>query len=144
MIRRTCRPDVVASDTDAREELASEHALELLLQIVASERPGIDHRARGLLGRCGGVHPNLELRVPVAVEGVEIAVPIAGAPTRVIAAIISSMEGCLASAFDPLEELDDTRPRSSDSEGFGQVPMDYVRGRVEVRLWPRSRVGTVR
>jgi hypothetical protein len=26
---------------------------------------------------------------------------------------------------------------------FGQVPMDYVRGRVEVRLWPPSRIGTV-
>ncbi len=40
--------------------------------------------------------------------------------------------------------LGDNRPRSSDSREFGQVPMDYVRGRVEVRLWPLSRVGAVR
>ncbi len=39
--------------------------------------------------------------------------------------------------------LGDNRPRSSDSREFGQVPMDYVRGRVEVRLWPLSRVGAV-
>jgi signal peptidase I len=39
--------------------------------------------------------------------------------------------------------LGDNRPRSSDSREFGQVPMDYVRGRVEVRLWPPSRIGTV-
>ena len=40
--------------------------------------------------------------------------------------------------------LGDNRPRSSDSREFGQVPMDYVRGRVGVRLWPFSRIGTVR
>ncbi|HUR26571.1 MAG TPA: signal peptidase I [Planctomycetota bacterium] len=39
--------------------------------------------------------------------------------------------------------LGDNRPRSSDSREFGQVPMDYVRGKVEVRLWPLSRIGTV-
>lgn len=39
--------------------------------------------------------------------------------------------------------LGDNRPRSSDSREFGQVPMDYVRGRVEVRLWPLSRIGTI-
>ncbi|MEO6708166.1 MAG: signal peptidase I [Planctomycetota bacterium] len=39
--------------------------------------------------------------------------------------------------------LGDNRPRSSDSREFGQVPMDYVRGRVEVRLWPISRIGAV-
>ena len=39
--------------------------------------------------------------------------------------------------------LGDNRPRSSDSREFGQVPMDYVRGRVEVRLWPFSRIGAV-
>jgi signal peptidase I len=40
--------------------------------------------------------------------------------------------------------LGDNRPRSSDSREFGQVPMDYVRGRVELRLWPISRIGAVR
>jgi signal peptidase I len=40
--------------------------------------------------------------------------------------------------------LGDNRPRSSDSREFGQVPDDYVRGRVEVRLWPLERVGLVR
>ncbi len=39
--------------------------------------------------------------------------------------------------------LGDNRPRSSDSREFGQVPMDYVRGRVELRLWPISRFGTI-
>lgn len=39
--------------------------------------------------------------------------------------------------------LGDNRPRSSDSREFGQVPMDYVRGRVEVRLWPLSRIGAI-
>jgi len=39
--------------------------------------------------------------------------------------------------------LGDNRPRSSDSREFGQVPMDYVRGRVEARLWPISRIGTI-
>ena len=39
--------------------------------------------------------------------------------------------------------LGDNRPRSSDSREFGQVPMDYVRGRVEVRLWPLARAGLV-
>ncbi len=39
--------------------------------------------------------------------------------------------------------LGDNRPRSSDSREFGQVPMDYVRGRVEARLWPLSRIGAI-
>lgn len=40
--------------------------------------------------------------------------------------------------------LGDNRPRSSDSRDFGQVPEEYVRGRVEVRLWPIDRAGAVR
>lgn len=40
--------------------------------------------------------------------------------------------------------LGDNRPRSSDSRDFGQVPAEYLRGRVEVRLWPFDRVGAVR
>lgn len=39
--------------------------------------------------------------------------------------------------------LGDNRPRSSDSREFGQVPMDYVRGRVELRLWPLERLGKI-
>lgn len=37
--------------------------------------------------------------------------------------------------------LGDNRVRSSDSRDFGLVPMDYVRGKVEVRVWPPSRFG---
>ena len=40
--------------------------------------------------------------------------------------------------------LGDNRPRSSDSREFGQVPMEYVRGRVDLRLWPPTRAGWVR
>lgn len=39
--------------------------------------------------------------------------------------------------------LGDNRPRSSDSREFGQVPSEYVRGRVDLRLWPPSRLGLV-
>ncbi len=39
--------------------------------------------------------------------------------------------------------LGDNRPRSSDSREFGQVPSDYVRGRVDLRLWPLTRLGFV-
>jgi len=39
--------------------------------------------------------------------------------------------------------LGDNRPRSSDSREFGQVPADYVRGRVDVRLWPPGRMGLI-
>lgn len=39
--------------------------------------------------------------------------------------------------------LGDNRPRSSDSREFGQVPSRYVRGRVDLRLWPLSRIGFV-
>ena len=37
--------------------------------------------------------------------------------------------------------LGDNRPRSSDSREFGQVPQDYVRGRVDLRVWPPARIG---
>jgi len=39
--------------------------------------------------------------------------------------------------------LGDNRPRSSDSREFGCVPEAYVRGRVDLRLWPPSRVGLI-
>ena len=40
--------------------------------------------------------------------------------------------------------LGDNRPRSSDSREFGLVPVTYLRGRVDLRLWPLSRAGWVR
>ncbi len=39
--------------------------------------------------------------------------------------------------------LGDNRRRSSDSREFGQVPVENVRGRVDLRLWPPSRAGLV-
>ena len=39
--------------------------------------------------------------------------------------------------------LGDNRPRSSDSREFGTVPEDFVRGRVDVRLWPPHRAGFI-
>jgi signal peptidase I len=39
--------------------------------------------------------------------------------------------------------LGDNRPRSCDSREFGLVPRDYIRGRVEVCVWPPSRVGAI-
>ena len=40
--------------------------------------------------------------------------------------------------------LGDNRPRSSDSREFGLVPVEYVRGRVDLRLWPPPRIGWIR
>ncbi len=40
--------------------------------------------------------------------------------------------------------LGDNRPRSSDSREFGQVPEEYLRGRVDLRLWPPARAGWLR
>lgn len=40
--------------------------------------------------------------------------------------------------------LGDNRPHSSDSREFGQVPVELVRGTVEVRVWPPDRIGRVR
>ena len=39
--------------------------------------------------------------------------------------------------------LGDNRIRSSDSREFGQVPHEYLRGKVRVRLWPIKRAGLV-
>ena len=39
--------------------------------------------------------------------------------------------------------LGDNRLRSSDSRDFGFVPRDYVRGKVEVRVWPPARFGHI-
>jgi len=39
--------------------------------------------------------------------------------------------------------LGDNRPRSSDSREFGTVPEEYVRGRVDLRLWPLRRAGLI-
>jgi len=39
--------------------------------------------------------------------------------------------------------LGDNRRRSSDSREFGQVPAEYVRGKVRMRLWPATRIGLV-
>ena len=40
--------------------------------------------------------------------------------------------------------LGDNRPCSSDSREFGQVPSDFLRGRVDLRLWPLGRLGFIR
>jgi len=39
--------------------------------------------------------------------------------------------------------LGDNRPHSSDSREFGQVPSRFLRGRVDVRVWPPLRAGWV-
>lgn len=39
--------------------------------------------------------------------------------------------------------LGDNRARSCDSREFGQVPQGYVRGKVELRVWPLARVGLI-
>ncbi|MCB9915329.1 MAG: signal peptidase I [Planctomycetes bacterium] len=39
--------------------------------------------------------------------------------------------------------LGDNRPHSSDSREFGQVPEELIRGKVDLRLWPPSRIGTL-
>lgn len=39
--------------------------------------------------------------------------------------------------------LGDNRRRSSDSREFGQVPFEYLRGKVRFRLWPLERLGAV-
>ena len=39
--------------------------------------------------------------------------------------------------------LGDNRLRSSDSREFGQVPFEYLRGKVRLRLWPLDRLGLV-
>ena len=39
--------------------------------------------------------------------------------------------------------LGDNRRRSCDSREFGQVPGDYVRGKVDLRVWPPARFGRI-
>jgi len=39
--------------------------------------------------------------------------------------------------------LGDNRRRSSDSREFGQVPVDNLRGIVDLCLWPISRAGRI-
>ena len=39
--------------------------------------------------------------------------------------------------------LGDNRPHSSDSREFGQVPRVYLRGKVDLRVWPPSRAGAL-
>jgi signal peptidase I len=39
--------------------------------------------------------------------------------------------------------LGDNRARSCDSREFGQVPVGYVRGKVELRVWPPTRAGRI-
>lgn len=39
--------------------------------------------------------------------------------------------------------LGDNRPHSSDSREFGQVPARFLRGRVDLRVWPLPRAGLV-
>lgn len=39
--------------------------------------------------------------------------------------------------------LGDNRRRSSDSREFGQVPAEYLRGKVRLRLWPMERIGLI-
>ena len=39
--------------------------------------------------------------------------------------------------------LGDNRPRSCDSREFGLVPQDYIRGKVELRVWPPARAGSI-
>ena len=39
--------------------------------------------------------------------------------------------------------MGDNRRRSSDSREFGQVPFEYLRGKVRLRLWPPGRFGGV-
>lgn len=39
--------------------------------------------------------------------------------------------------------LGDNRLRSSDSREFGFVPADFLRGKVDVRIWPPGRMGLI-
>ena len=39
--------------------------------------------------------------------------------------------------------LGDNRLHSSDSREFGQVPFEYLRGKVRARIWPLSRLGSI-
>ena len=39
--------------------------------------------------------------------------------------------------------MGDNRPHSSDSREFGQVPRENLRGKVDLRVWPPDRAGTL-
>lgn len=39
--------------------------------------------------------------------------------------------------------LGDNRPHSADSREFGQVPHAFVRGKVDLRIWPIARLGLI-
>ena len=39
--------------------------------------------------------------------------------------------------------LGDNRLHSSDSREFGQVPAEYLRGKVRAKVWPLGRLGSV-
>ena len=39
--------------------------------------------------------------------------------------------------------LGDNRLHSSDSREFGQVPREYLRGKVDLRVWPPARFGSI-
>jgi signal peptidase I len=72
----------------------------------------------------------------VYVNGTELAEPYVQAPD---ALAHLSVEVLPAHYF----VLGDNRRRSCDSREFGQVPCDYVRGKVEVRVWPPQRAGRI-
>ena len=72
----------------------------------------------------------------VFVNGTELAEPYVQAPD---ALAHLSVEVLPAHYF----VLGDNRRRSCDSREFGQVPCDYVRGKVEVRVWPPKRAGRI-
>ncbi len=60
-----------------------------------------------------------------------------------------AFEGIEAPSFFVVREgflfvLGDNRPRSSDSREFGLVPLENIRGRVDLRLWPPTRAGLLR
>lgn len=72
----------------------------------------------------------------VVVNGVEIIEPyIASADPRSSLSVIVQPEHFFV--------LGDNRPHSSDSREFGQVPRANLRGKVDVRVWPPERIGTI-
>jgi len=72
----------------------------------------------------------------VWVNGVRLSEPYISAPDPLV-----HMSVCVRKAY--FFVLGDNRLRSFDSRDFGQVPQDYIRGKVEARLWPPGRAGTV-
>ena len=72
----------------------------------------------------------------VWVNGDEVEEPYVGAPDRMTR---MSVRVKPAHFF----VLGDNRRRSCDSREFGLVPKDYVRGKVEMRVWPLARLGRI-